>query len=67
MGAQIKGVLKTKNIHFLYLQLPRKFGMNWFKFENLIFDPCVKDKALKFSGTPFWFPGFRTSILDTKY
>ena len=24
--------------------------MNWFKFENLIFDPCVKDKALNF----FW-------------
>ena len=24
--------------------------MNWFKFENLIFDPCLKDKALNF----FW-------------
>ena len=24
--------------------------MIWFKFENLIFDPCVKDKALNF----FW-------------
>ena len=24
--------------------------MNWFKFENLIFDPCIKEKALNF----FW-------------
>ena len=50
MGVQIKGVPKTKNVYFSYLQLPLKFGMIWFKFENLIFDPCVKDKALNF----FW-------------
>ena len=43
-------VQKTKKVCIGPLQTHAKSQSNWFKFENLIFDPCVKDKALNF----FW-------------
>ena len=43
-------VQKTKKVHFMVLQHPRKFGPIWTRFEILIFDPCFKKHAPDFFG-----------------